>query len=49
MTVRNSHLAPKHTLPAVERLDGAVSEGPIDTKASTGAAEQTQPEPAYVQ
>ena len=32
MTVRYSHLTPKHTLAAVERLAGAVSETPTDTQ-----------------
>ena len=31
MTVRYSHLAPKHTLAAVERLD-APTEAPTDTR-----------------
>jgi hypothetical protein len=35
MTVRYSHLTPKHTLAAVERLAGAVSATPTDTKTST--------------
>jgi len=34
MTVRYSHLAPKHTLAAVERLD-APSETPTDTTTDT--------------
>jgi site-specific recombinase XerD len=40
MTVRYSHLTPRHTLAAVERLTGAVSATPTDTKTSTGAEEQ---------
>jgi site-specific recombinase XerD len=36
MTVRYSHLTPKHTLAAVERLAGIVSATPTDTKTSTG-------------
>jgi integrase len=40
MTVRYSHLTPGHTLAAVERLTGAVSATPTDTKTSTGAEEQ---------
>jgi len=36
MTVRYSHLAPKHTLAAVERLD-VPTETPIDTTTDTGA------------
>jgi len=35
MTVRYSHLTPKHTLAAVERLPGSVSANPTDTKTST--------------
>ena len=49
MTVRYSHLTPKHTLAAVERLAGANTEAPTDTKTSTGAIEPIQPESAYVQ
>jgi site-specific recombinase XerD len=40
MTVRYSHLNPKHTLAAVEQLTGAVSATPTDTKTSTGTEEQ---------
>ena len=40
MTVRYSHLAPKHTLAAVERLD-APQEGPTDTTTDTRAFEQS--------
>jgi integrase len=36
MTVRYSHLAPKHALAAVERLDATTGE-PIDTTTDTGA------------
>ncbi len=32
MTVRYSHLTPKHTLAAVERLAGVIPETPTDTK-----------------
>ena len=42
MTVRYSHLAPKHTLAAVELLAGGSAAAPTDTKTSTEAAEQTQ-------
>jgi site-specific recombinase XerD len=49
MTVRYSHLTPKHTLAAVERLTECVSEKPTDTKTSTGATEPIQPAVAYVQ
>lgn len=38
MTGRYSHLAPKHTLPAVERLN-ASTETPTDTTADTRALE----------
>jgi site-specific recombinase XerD len=37
MTVRYSHLAPKHTLAAVERLD-APHDGPTDTTTDTGVS-----------
>jgi len=37
MTVRYSHLAPKHTLAAVERLD-APTETPTDTTTDTGVS-----------
>lgn len=40
MTVRYSHLAPKHTLAAVERLD-APTETPTDTTTDTRVFEQT--------
>jgi site-specific recombinase XerD len=40
MTVRYSHLTPKHTLAAVERLAGVVSATPTDTRTSTGPEEQ---------
>ena len=49
MTVRYSHVAPKHSLAAVERLAGDIPESPTDTRTSTSAIEQTQPESAYVQ
>jgi site-specific recombinase XerD len=39
MTVRYSHLAPKHTLAAVERLD-VPQDGPTDTTTDTGASAQ---------
>jgi integrase len=35
MTVRYSHLAPKHTLAAVQLLTGSVSEAPTGTRTST--------------
>jgi hypothetical protein len=37
MTVRYSHLAPAHTLAAVERLAGPDPEGPTDTDTGTAA------------
>jgi hypothetical protein len=39
MTVRYAHLAPKHTLAAVERLD-ASTEGSTDTTTDTTALNQ---------
>jgi site-specific recombinase XerD len=41
MTVRYSHLTPKHTLAAVERLAGGDSETPTGTKTSTESEERT--------
>jgi site-specific recombinase XerD len=49
MTVRYSHLAPTHTLAAVERLAGAIPEAPTGTRTSTGANGPSQPASAYVQ
>ena len=40
MTVRYSHLTPKHTLAAVEMLAGGVTVTPTSTKTSTEAKEQ---------
>ena len=48
MTVRYSHLAPKHTLAAVERLTGVISPAPTDTKTSTGATEQISSDSTYI-
>jgi site-specific recombinase XerD len=42
MTVRYSHLAPKHTLAAVELLAGGSTAASTDTKTSTEATEQIQ-------
>jgi hypothetical protein len=39
MTVRYAHLAPKHTLAAVERLDVSTA-NPAGTTTDTGALEQ---------
>jgi site-specific recombinase XerD len=49
MTVRYSHLAPKHTLAAVQRLSGATTDTPTGTKTSTEAEVPVQTETAYVQ
>ena len=46
MTVRYSHLAPKHTLAAVERLD-APTETPTDTTTDTGVSAR-QPAQAVI-
>jgi site-specific recombinase XerD len=48
MTVRYSHLAPKHTLAAVERLDTA-KEQPIGTTTDTTALSVVSAEPAGLQ
>jgi site-specific recombinase XerD len=48
MTVRYSHLAPKHTLAAAQRLD-APSESPIDTTTDTGALAQEPAEAVILQ
>jgi site-specific recombinase XerD len=48
MTVRYSHLAPKHTLAAVERLD-APTEPPSDTRTDTDVPVQATPEAAVLQ
>ncbi len=42
MTVRYAHLAPKHTLAAVELLAGGSTVEPTGTKTSTEATEQKQ-------
>jgi hypothetical protein len=42
MTVRYSHLAPKHTLAAVELLAGGSPAVSTDTKTSTGPTQQIQ-------
>jgi site-specific recombinase XerD len=53
MTVRYSHLTPKHTLAAVERLaaspSATLSGEATDTKTSTGQTEGFEREGAYVQ
>jgi hypothetical protein len=48
MTVRYAHLAPTHQLAAVEKLIGADSVRPTDTKTSTGQNEQDAPQAAYL-
>ncbi len=48
MTVRYSHLTPKHTLAAVERLAEVIPENPTDTKTSTNAAEQIPTDMNYI-
>jgi site-specific recombinase XerD len=49
MTVRYSHLAPAHTLAAVERLSRPNLESSTDTRTSTSATEQGQAGFSYVQ
>jgi|HubBroStandDraft_6_1064221.scaffolds.fasta_scaffold11923_5 site-specific recombinase XerD len=49
MTVRYSHLTPKHTLAAVERLAGDVSATPTDTTTSTSVFDGIKTESAIVQ
>jgi site-specific recombinase XerD len=49
MTVRYSHLAPAHTLAAVERLSRPNLEGPTDTRTSTAPTDQVQHGFAYTQ
>jgi site-specific recombinase XerD len=48
MTVRYSHLTPKHTLAAVERLAGVVTVSPTDTKTSTEPETQISAEVRHV-
>jgi hypothetical protein len=48
MTVRYSHLAPEHTLAAVERLD-ARAEQPTDTTTDTSVSAQTSSQAAILQ
>jgi Phage integrase family len=47
MTVRYAHLAPKHTLAAVERLD-KFTEGPMDTTTDTMHIERPAVQPAVL-
>ena len=48
MTVRYSHLTPKHTLAAVELLAGVVTAAPTDTKTGTESETQTSAEGPHV-
>jgi hypothetical protein len=48
MTVRYSHLAPKHTLAAVERLD-VLPEAPTDTTTDTDVFAQPEPQAMVLQ
>ena len=48
MTVRYSHLTPKHTLAAVEKLAGPIPVAPTDTRTSTGHEPQISAEVASV-
>ncbi|MGC1907693.1 MAG: site-specific integrase [Candidatus Acidiferrum sp.] len=48
MTVRYSHLAPKHTLAAVERLDASI-ETPTDTTTDTGVPQRPVMQVAVLQ
>jgi len=48
MTVRYSHLAPKHTLAAVERLDAPTGE-PTDTTTDTGTSQRVRAEVVVLQ
>jgi len=48
MTVRYSHLAPKHTLAAVERLDASTAE-PTDTTTDTEVPRQQHTEAIVLQ
>jgi integrase len=48
MTMRYAHLAPKHTMAAVERLD-APTEGSTDTTTDTEALEQPTAQTAVLQ
>ena len=49
MTVRYPHLAPKHTLAAVERLTASEPANATGTTTSTGTSEQNQAEARRVQ
>jgi hypothetical protein len=48
MTVRYSHLAPKHTLAAVERLDASTGR-PTDTTTDTPGSVAVSAEPTGLQ
>src|SRR6476646_9689145 len=49
MTVRYSHLTPKHTLAAVEMLAGTIAVAPTDTRTSTKPKEAISVEPRHIQ
>jgi len=49
MTVRYSHLTPKHTLAAVQRLIVTDSTNATGTRTSTGTSEQNRTEVERVQ
>jgi hypothetical protein len=48
MTVRYSHLTPKHTLAAVELLAGVLTAAPTDTKTSTESETLTLAEVPHI-
>jgi len=48
MTVRYSHLTPKHTLAAVEMLAGTTTVAPTDTRTSTKPKEAISIEPRHI-
>jgi hypothetical protein len=48
MTVRYSHLTPKHTLAAVEMLEGAITVAPTDTRTSTEPKEPISVEARHI-
>ena len=49
MTVRYSHLTPKHTLTAVQRLTATDSTNSTGTRTSTGTSEQNRTEVERIQ
>jgi site-specific recombinase XerD len=48
MTVRYSHLTPKHTLAAVEMLAGTITVAPTDTRTSTEPKEPISVEARHI-